>query len=230
MSELIQHEHRGLSVAIAARNPVFLRQIQETCADGFGRSDFDPRDSSAHVRGDYLTTIRAEDRSVAGFLTAKFGRSERMLPGVNLGDLEGQDVAYLFGTAVKKGYKHNGLYKKMLRSFLNETMTRGLSTTLFATQNSSIEVGFQRVLEDMQREGKIVTFERLERIKLPGRYGRLLTGELPAPVADTEVQEAYNGLQRENGDAFGVSYRLTYPASGPGRRGYDLSGVFGPSW
>lgn len=229
MSEFKQYEHTGIEAKAVAMVPKFRRQVHETCVEGFGRLDFDPTDSAAHIRGDYLTTVRTEAGTLAGFLTGKFGTVEQMLPGVAVGDLEGQDVAYLFGTAVRQQYQHNGLYTRMVKSFLYETMARRLPFTLFATQNPSIEAGFAKVLEEMKQNGQIEGFERMPRIPIPGRYGMQLTGGVPSAVADNEVQQAYNTLDREAGDAFGVAYQLTYPAGGPGRRDY-VPGVFGPSW
>lgn len=194
--------YSGADVAALASSDQFVARVHEATASGFRRPDFDYEDTRYHLQADYLAIAHHGDSTVAGFLSGKFGTAGDMLPGVDLGEAAEQKVAYLFGTAVHADYQGNGVYVDLATDFITEAQARGHSRVLFSTQNPHVEAGFDKALEGLGQEAEKV------RIPIPGRYGRLLTGEVPSLAQNADVQRVYEGLRRDAGDAFAVMYTL----------------------
>lgn len=209
--EVSRTQYIGQGTVGLADNAAFVAKVHACVASGFERPDFDENDTRYHLLADYVDIARDTNRRVVGFLSAKFGKAEDMLPGVDLGDVSQEEVAYLFGTAVSPEVKSNGVYTSLAASFIEEAKSRGLGVILFSTQNPHVEAGFDKAL------AKLGQSALKERVPIPGRYGRLLTGELPVPIRNAGIQAAYEGLRRDVGDAFAVIYRLP-TAPGEGRR------------
>lgn len=195
-----------------AQNPAFVGNMYALIADAFGRPDFDLEDAQYHLHADYLT-VAMTDGKTSGFLSAKFGKPADFLPGIELGEFANQDAAYLFGAAVRQEFQGQGVFKQMAEDFLIEAQHQGFSTVLFSTQNPHLEAGFDRALERRIRTGEVLGATKV-RIPVPGRYGRLLTGEMPPAVHVLETQQAYDALRRDQGDAYVVAYQLNYPQQG----------------
>lgn len=203
--------YNGSEAASLATNEPFVAKVHEAVASGFQRPDFDYEDTRYHLKADYVAVAHDTESNVAGFLSGKFGKAADMLPGVDLGEVGEQQVAYLFGTAVHPEHKGNGLYSQLAADFIREARERGHTTILFSTQNPHVEAGFDRALAQVGEQGEKI------RIPIPGRYGRLLTGDLPAPLRHGDIQSVYEGLRRDAGDAFAVVYTLGQPVT-KGRR------------
>lgn len=214
--ETIRNSYRGSQVAPLAIDSAFVAQVHACVAAGFGRSDFESDDTRFHLRADYVDIARDTEGNVVGFLSARFGKGAEMLPGVDLGEVAETDVAYLFGTAIRPEVQGNGLYKSLAEAFIRESLDRGFSTILFSTQNPHVEAGFDKAVARVMEEGAIGNVGKT-RIPIPGRYGRLLTGDYPPEIRDRAIQGAYGNLRRDVGDAFAVVYTLGSMAGG-GRR------------
>ena len=193
-----------------------VARVHECVASGFGRPDFDREDTLYHLRADYVDIARDTEGKVLGFLSARFGKGAEMLPGVDLGEVAETNVAYLFGTAIRPDVQGNGLYKSLAEAFIRESLDRGFSTILFSTQNPHVEAGFDKAVARVLEEGAVGEVGKT-RIPIPGRYGRLLTGDYPPEIRDRAIQGAYENLRRDAGDAFAIVYSLGMVA-GEGRR------------
>lgn len=185
-----------------ADNAHLVGKVHACVAAGFERPDFEQEDTRYHLQADYVDLAYDTNKNVVGFLSGKFGIAQNVLPGVDLGGVAEEEVAYLFGTAVSPEAKGNGVYTSLAKAFIEEAQSRGLRTILFSTQNPHVEAGFEHALATLGQKAE------KQRIPIPGRYGRLLTGEVPASVRNRDIQSAYEGLRRDVGDAFAVVYKL----------------------
>lgn len=206
--------YQGEAVAALKQQSSFVDAVHKCVVSGFNRPDFDREDTAYHLDADFLVVAQHPvRRDVAGFLSARFvtlGDLAPDVPGVP-GMEADQKVGYLFGSAVGEEFQGNGLYRDMLREFVDEAFCQDVRIIVARTQNPTVEAGLRSVLQEKIEEGYIADVA-ITRTKVEGAYGRMLTGSVPPAVKDASVQERYEqDLDRKKGDAFILTCVLRNP-------------------
>src|SRR5690606_27617898 len=95
----------------------------------------------------------------------------------------------------------NGLYSELNSQRIDAAIESGSELIFTRTQNPIVEIGLTKALID-----KDLDFE-VHRIYSPGIYGEMLTAEQPV-VKDSLIQDTYDHLDYESGDAFVLMFKL----------------------
>ncbi len=117
-----------------------------------------------------------------------------------------EDHSYLAGTVIDPREQKKGVYSRLAQVRILDTLAEGVRRVDTRTQNPIIEYSIMRSLE-LLRAGKHIEGFDVERLHVPGVYGRMLTEERPFSK-DSELNEIYNQLSYESGDAFKLAFHL----------------------
>lgn len=158
-----------------------------------------------HIQGDVITIYR-DDQSgeVFAFSSTAFGTPNELLGSSEISDTYG---CYLVGATVSKDKQGMGLYKKMNERRIGFAVDRQLPLVFTRTQNPRVQSAMQGVLDGMREEGRIAGYT-LERILVPGHYGKMLTQEKPQ-----DDKLSFDELDYERGDAYLLLFSLEYGSS-----------------
>lgn len=185
----------------------FAEGVYTCVKSAFGQPNFDKKDAMDHAKGDYVILALNNRKEVVGFSTINRNTHPRHMFDVS--SLPTKPRVYFAGAAIAREAQRQGLYDKMNRERMNILMDEHQLEGFFTrTQNPLVETGLTHMLEDLKRQGRISDFS-LERIKMPKAYrAGMLTGEKPPRSKDTSIQEAYDRLKIEEGDAYVLVYTL----------------------
>lgn len=157
----------------------------ETFGDGMSRQEVED-----HALGGDVLYTAARDGIVVGFCSMNFEPKENQF--------------YLAGAVVHKNEQSNGLYKKFARLRIRDGLAFGLSNLRTQTQNPSIERGIRDVLDECISQ-EIIQGYCVDRIKMAGVYGRMLTKKVPKS-SDSDLNRVYSRLDYPAGDAYALNF------------------------
>lgn len=158
-----------------------------------------------HIQGDVITVYTDDQsREVFAFSSTAFGTPNELLGSSEISDTYG---CYLVGATVSKDKQGIGLYKKMNERRIGFAVDRELDLVFTRTQNPRVQSAIQGVLNGMQERGVIAGYT-LERILVPGHYGKMLTEEKPQ-----DDKLSFDELDYEKGDAYLLLFFLKYGSS-----------------
>lgn len=155
-----------------------------------------------NVKGDLFITAYRGDKLV-GVSTSVYGSPTEVLSNQSLPNDQG---VYLAAGAVAKESQGEGIYQAMVLQRIYAGLDKGVNLVYTRTQNPRVEqsiISAMRILK-LSKDIKDCT---LERVKLPGFYGAMLTGEKPA-TNDKKLQKVYAELNMRAGDAYVLLFRL----------------------
>ncbi|HEX7042882.1 MAG TPA: hypothetical protein VF189_06535 [Patescibacteria group bacterium] len=185
----------------------YAEDIYSCVKSAFGQPNFDRNDAMNHVKGDYVSLALNDRNQVVGFSTTDRNTSPRYT--FDRSNLPDKPRVYFAGAAVAKEAQGQGVYERLNKERINILMDEHQLGGFFTrTQNPLVETGLTHMLGDLKRQGRISDFS-LERIKMPKAYSAgMLTGEKPPKSKDPSIQEAYDNLKIEEGDAYILVYKL----------------------
>ncbi len=177
-------------------------QIHECVKSAFDQPGFDKSDTLKHLSGDLFITAHQGEKLV-GFSTSIYGSPKEVL---GIDSLTEESGTYLAAGAVAKDAQGRGIYQAMLLQRIYAGIDRGVSLVYTRTQNPLVE---QSIIQAM----KILKISRdiddctINRVKLPGFYGEMLTGEEPT-TKNIKIQQEYDQLDMRVGDAYVLLFRM----------------------
>lgn len=158
-------------------------------------------DTLHHIQGDVVSVHITTAGEVAAFSSTMIGSPKDIL---KLADASSEQGCYLAGATVAKDHQGSGLYKSMNRERIELAIARRLPLVFTRTQNPRVQAGVESVLQSMQEAGQLNGFS-LQKIKIPGYYGTMLTKTKP-----THHGIEYTELDYDAGDAYALIYTLVY--------------------
>lgn len=176
-------------------------QIHECVKSAFGQPGFDKASTLEHLSGDLLITAHKGEKLVA-FSTSVYGSPSMVLKDSSLSLERG---VYLAAGAVAKESQSEGIYQAMLLQRIYAGLDKGMNLIYTRTQNPRIE---QAIISSMRilKKADDISDCTLERIKIPGIYGQMLTGEKPT-TNDHRLQKIYADLDIKAGDAYVLLFK-----------------------
>lgn len=186
---------------------LFAEGMYSCVKSAFGQPNFDRKDAMDHIKGDYVIIALNDKKQVVGFSTIDRRTDPRH--EFDVSSLPNKPRIYFAGAAIAKEAQGQGLYEQMNRERMNILMDEHQVDGFFTrTQNPLVETGLTHTLEGLKRQGRVSDFS-LKRIKMPKAYkAGMLTGEKPPRSKDASIQEAYDSLNIEEGDAYVLIYTL----------------------
>lgn len=177
-------------------------QIHEVVKSAFAQPNFDKADTLKHLSGDLFITAHQGEKLV-GFSTAVYGSPSEVLKDQSLPIDQG---VYLAAGAVAKESQSQGIYQAMLLQRIYVGLDKGVDLVYTRTQNPRVE---QSIISAMKilKLSKDISDCTIERVKLPGFYGEMLTGEKPT-TDDPKIQKIYTDLDARAGDAYVLLFRM----------------------
>ncbi|GEM_PF-5127863 len=163
--------------------------------DAFGDPGFDREDALAHLKGKTFLTAHQGEK-VVGFGAVEIGSPREIIGREDFPDESG---IYISAAAVSQEAQGQGIYKAMML-FALYSYRAGYNLVFMRTQNPRMEGVLRSGLRVMRAAGDIGGYS-LSRIKLPGYYGKMLTGERQTS-SNPEIQGAYDLLDTRAGDAY----------------------------
>lgn len=158
-------------------------------------------DTLHHIQGDVVSVHITTGGEVAAFSSTVIGSPKDIL---KLAEAPSEQGCYLAGATVAKEHQSTGLYKKMNQERIDLAVARRLPLVFTRTQNPRVQAGVESVLQSKQAEGVLSGFS-LQKIKIPGYYGSMLTKTKP-----THHGIEYTDLDYDAGDAYALIYTLVY--------------------
>ncbi len=184
--------------------PELVDDICTVVCSAFDKPDFDPDDIKAHINGDVVMVAYAGEKPLA-FHTMQFGSPRDLLRDPSLPDRDG---CYFAATAVAKEAQGQGIFRQINQRRFQIILDRGIDLVFARTQNPLVETGITHHLRRLEQQGSIQSFTQ-ERRLLAGHYGQMLSAERPPRSADVPIQDAYDQLVPEKGDAYALLFALS---------------------
>jgi hypothetical protein len=176
--------------------------IYECVKSAFNRQDFDKQDTLHHLSGDIFITAHQGEKLVA-FSSAVVGSPREVLSNTSLPEQTG---LYLAAGVVAQESQSQGIYQAMLLYRLFAGLDKGLSLVYTRTQNPRIEQSIHSALKILDNGNHIPGYT-VDRVKLPGFYGGMLTNETPSSTSQ-HLQKIYAELDMQAGDAYVLLFNL----------------------
>ncbi len=161
------------------------------------------------IFGGDLLLVGKQGEKVACFSNTIRTSPRELFQDPTFPDLQGY---YFAAAAVASDMQGEGLYSEMNRKRVADVIGNGYEFTPLVftrTQNPLVEAGISSALKEFKGKGRYMGFT-LERRFVPGVYGEMLTGTKPPRSPEKHVQQAYDGLDVEKGDAFVLIFHLEH--------------------
>ena len=118
-------------------------------------------------------------------------------------------TAYFSIGMVDPEHRGLGVFTALSSRRMREVTGKKISAIFVRTQNPHVETRLVESLKEAKRRGWIKAYKLHARKLLKGVYGQPITAEIPRSK-NARVQERYNKLSYEQGDAYLLSYDISY--------------------